>query len=320
MTKQSDIIDDPKYIPLLDHGFLGIVAVMGDDAAIVQAARVSYGSGTKSVREDRALIRYLMSHQHSSPFEMADIKFHVRAPIFVIRQWARHRNSSTNEESARYSEMSEDFYLPDMEHIQPQAIDNKQGRAGEMSDKNKEGVRWFVEAAAEHSHQMYKVLLDGRNIKVNDGEEPIYDPFDSKFVPPLFDDDFIGTAREIARIVMPLSSYSEFYWKANLWNVMNFLRLRCDPHAQYEIRVFAEAMLELIKPLFPAACEAFTDYIRQAKKLSRMETRLVYDAFESGWNNLKFKFSSEKEMADHYGMTVRELTDFKSTFVLVNPS
>ena len=327
MTKQSDITNDSKYLPVLDHGLIGLVAHMGRDASIVQAARVSYGAGTKKVNEDRGLIRYLLRQRHTTPFEMCEIQMHVKAPIFVARQLFRHRTGSFNETSFRYSEMSDEFYIPEIEHIKPQALDNKQGRAGEMSQMNATGVQYLMESACSFSHQAYKVLLGDRvgNDPESPGLDVILDPYSKD--QPLLDNDFPGTAREIARAVMPVAAYTEFYWKLNLWNLMNFLRLRADSHAQYEIRVYADAIIKLVQPLFPLAFEAFEDYIRGAVSLSRMEAELIGSLMHpddgltpSGMlvRNVEVA-GSKKEFALTQGMTVRELTEFCAKFGLVLP-
>jgi thymidylate synthase (FAD) len=317
VTKQFDIIDDSNYRAVLDHGFVGVVDHMGSDAAIVQAARVSYGAGTKTVNEDRGLIRYLMRMRHTSPIEMAEVKFHIKAPIFVFRQLVRHRTASLNEESARYSEMSDEFYIPEDDHIQPQAKDNKQGRAGTLSDKNKSGVRWYMEVATDTAHQIYKVLLGNRELH-KDNLELIYTPYaaDSSVNEPLFEDDFPGIARESARGIMPLNAYSSMYWKCDLHNLFHFIKLRADSHAQYEIRVYADAILDLITPLFPHAVEAFHDYVKNAATMSRMDLQLIKDAIAcpTGIDGLQAAHASEKAFAESYGMTLRELRDLKARF------
>jgi len=313
MTKQSEVLNDPKYIPVLDHGFIGLVETMGTDSSIVQAARVSYGDGTKTVLEDRGLIRYLMRHKHTSPFEMCQIKIHIKLPIFIMRQWVRHRTASLNEYSGRYSVMTDEFYMPAFEHIQPQSSDNKQGRAGELSDKTKEGVQWMLKASHEHSYSIYQALLGDRT------DNMIYDPYghgpddESR----LFDDDFPGIARELARTVLPVANYTELYWSQNLHNMMHLMKLRMDPHAQYEIRVLAEALYKLIQPIFPNAIEAFDDYVRDSKSLSRMEVDLVKQLFSltsmsprDGLIMLYQTKKTEKEFAESYGLSQRELKEF----------
>ncbi len=320
MTQQSTVFGDPSYRPVLDHGFVGIVDAMGNDAAIVQAARVSYGEGNKKINTDRALIRYLLRNHHSTPFEMCDIKYHVRAPIFVFRQWHRHRSANINEESARYSEMTDEFYLPEPEHIQPQSADNKQGRAGDISDASRTGVRWLMNSAYRHSHDVYNAILKEA------AEAPgvmIYDPYGGN--DPLLDSEFPGVARELARAVMPVGSYSEMYWKVNLRNLFHFLNLRVDPHAQYEIRAYAEEIIDLTRPLFPFAFEAFDDYNRFGAHLSRMETSLLHELLmrpepgETGAGTLRKWIAvagSAKDFAEAHGMTLREFKEFLARFKL----
>jgi thymidylate synthase (FAD) len=316
MTKQTDVIGDPRYIPLLDKAFVGLIATMGDDAAIVQAARVSYGAGTKTVNEDRGLIRYLLRHLHTTPFEMCELKFHVRMPIFVARQWLRHRTASANEESARYSEMTDEFYFPSPEDIQPQSSDNKQGRTGEMSFKNREGVTWVMDAAYEVAYKAYQTLL-GEKVENfydlhSDGEDAV------------LSNDFGGVARELARVVMPVASYTEFYWKVNLHNLFHFLKLRADPHAQKEIRVFAEAMIDLARKHFPVAVEAWEDYIKNALTISRMEVQTLRYLLASNEAKEQFVQDFEKSKKDkdfakrfsaEYGMNTREMSDFGRKFL-----
>jgi len=231
-----------KEIKCLDHGFVRLVDVMGDDSSIVQAARVSYGSGTKTVREDRGLIRYLMRHWHTTPFEMVEFKFHIKLPIFIARQWIRHRTANVNEYSGRYSIMKDDFYVPDLEQIRPQSENNKQGRSEEAFEPEK---------AKQIQDSISKVQKD------------LYKDYEN-----LLDDNF---ARELARINLPLSNYTEWYWKIDLHNLFHFLRLRIDSHAQYEIRVFGEAMAEIVKQIVPHAWEAFEDYRLNAANFSKPE-------------------------------------------------
>src|ERR1019366_7370070 len=273
MTLQSEVLEDQQYIPCLDYGFVGVKSVMGDDTSIVEAARVSYGKGTKSVREDEALIRYLMRLDHTSPFEMNAIKLHIKAPIFVFRQLFRHRTHSANEQSARYSEMAEEFYIPENDVIQPQSKDNKQGRSGTVSDQSKNGVKWIFKALYETAYDGYQTLLGAREPEKFNQGEPLYDAYGSG--DPLFDDDFQGIARELARSILPVGVYSELYWQQNLLNMFKLLKLRTDLHAQYEIRVYANAICKLIEPCFPSAFKAFDDYQRYATKLSRMDTILI---------------------------------------------
>ncbi|MDI2111952.1 FAD-dependent thymidylate synthase [Commensalibacter nepenthis] len=233
-----------KALPVLDHGFVRVVDYMGDDSSIVQAARVSYGAGTKKVSEDRGLIRYLMRHHHTTPFEMCEIKYHVRLPIFVARQWIRHRTASVNEYSARYSIMDREFYIPEPEVLAAQSKINNQGRGDVLSSEQAAAVIQLLKQDAQQCYDHYETLL-------NPAKEGGY-----------------GLARELARMNLTLNSYSQWYWKINLHNLFHFLQLRIDPHAQYEIRVYAEAMLKTLQAWVPIACEAFEDYRRGAVTFS----------------------------------------------------
>lgn len=305
-------------IKVLDHGFVRLVDKMGDDPAIVQAARVSYGAGTKTVNEDRGLLRYLMRKHHWTPFEMCSVKFHVRAPIFVIRQLFRHRTAKINETSLRYSEMTDDFYMPDVEVIQPQSSDNKQGRNGSLNNTDQKGVQWMIDAAYDHSYQAYKILLGSRvGSDPNYPDQLMYDPYDGES--PILSDEFTGVARELARTVLPVGAYSEFYFKIDLRNLLNLINLRIDAHAQYEIRVFAQAMIDICRPLFPLTFEAWEDYIRGAVSLSRMETNLMMDLLHSDnpATTLASKLEvagSAKAFAESYGMSLREYKEWAERF------
>ncbi len=220
-------------LPVLDHGFVRVVDYMGDDAAVVQAARVSYGRGTRKITEDEGLIRYLMRHYHSTPFEMCEIKYHVKLPIFVARQWIRHRTANVNEYSARYSIMDKDFYIPAPEHLAAQSTDNRQGRGAVLDGDTAQRVMQLLRDDAEQTYGHYEEMLDA---------------------------DGIGLARELARMNLTLNTYTQWYWKTDLHNLFHFLRLRADAHAQYEIRVYAEAMLETVKAWVPLSYGAFCDY------------------------------------------------------------
>jgi thymidylate synthase (FAD) len=263
-------------IKCLDKGFVRLVDYMGDDSSIVQAARVSYGKGTKEVNQDRGLIRYLMRHKHTTPFEMVEFKFHVKLPIFVARQWIRHRTANVNEYSGRYSEMKDDFYLPEIQNIRPQSSNNKQGRA-DTGFENAEAVNLqnklgsFQEDAFSH----YQKLLD------------------------------TGLAREIARINLPVSNYTEWYWKIDLHNLFHFLKLRMDSHAQYEIRVYAYAMTEIVKSIVPVAYEAFEDYILNARNFSQKELLIIKDLI---------KEMPEDDLLAQKGLSKREINEFKEKF------
>lgn len=239
-----------QAIPVLDHGFVRVVDYMGTDNAIVQAARVSYGKGTKQTREDAGLIRYLLRHRHTTPFEMCEIKFHIKLPIFVARQWIRHRTANVNEYSGRYSIMDKEFYVPAPEHLAAQSVSNRQGR-GEVLE-GAEAARALAilkeDSAAAYAH--YEELLNSTE------EGVVLDPAKQ------------GLARELARMNLPVNFYTQWYWKIDLHNLMHFLALRADPHAQYEIRVYAEAMLEILKKWVPVTYQAFMDYRMGAAELS----------------------------------------------------
>jgi thymidylate synthase (FAD) len=299
MTAQTEILDDPNYIPVLDHGFAGLVDHLGDDFAITRAARVSYGAGTKKVSEDRGLIRYLMRHQHTSPLEMCSFIFHLKMPIFVARQHIRHRMANLNEYSGRYSIMSDEFYIPDLDQIKPQSSDNKQGRAGEVDDVSKHGVQWIMQTNQELAYQAYQTLLGDRQA----GEDH-YDCYSES--DPLLAGDFPGIARELARTVLPVSNYTEMYWKSDLNNLFKYLKLRTDAHAQYEIRVLADAIYTLIQPIVPMACEAFEDYMRQSATLSRMEVALLRKLLEG--------LAVDEATGSEFGLSKRELADFRQRF------
>src|SRR6266705_3629427 len=231
-----------ELLPVLDHGFVRVIDYMGDDAAIVQAARVSYGKGTKKVSEDKGLINYLLRHRHTTPFEMCEIKFHVKLPIFVARQWIRHRTANVNEYSARYSIMDNEFYIPAPEHLAAQASVNRQGRGDVIEGAAARRVLDLLRSDAERAYAGYAEMLNE-----DDRGEPV-------------DPSWPGLARELARMNLSLNFYTQWYWKTDLHNLMHFLSLRADPHAQYEIRVYAEAMLDVLKRWLPITYEAFTNY------------------------------------------------------------
>jgi len=232
-------------IKCLDKGFVRLVDSMGGDDAIVQAARVSYGQGTSKVSQDRGLIRYLMRHRHTTPFEMVEFKFHCKMPIFVARQWVRHRTANINEYSLRYSEARDEFYFPDPEHIQFQSALNKQGRSGEVPLELKQKVLDYFKEISERSFTMYQEL----------NEE--------------------GIARELARSLLPVNIYTEWYWKNDLHNLLHFIGLRSDSHAQYEIRVYSDAMAVSVKAVAPFAWEAYQDYVVHGMRFSRIEQNLL---------------------------------------------
>jgi thymidylate synthase (FAD) len=236
-----------EAIPVLDHGLIRVVDYMGDDAAIVQAARVSYGAGTKKARDDAGLIRYLMRHWHSTPFEMCEIKLHVKLPIFVARQWIRHRTANVNEYSARYSILDREFYIPEPEHLAAQAVVNRQGRGDVLEGAEADEVLEMLRRDAGRAFDSYEAML-------NEGEGR--------------DPNRRGLARELARMNLPANTYTQWYWKVDLHNLFHFLRLRADPHAQYEIRVYADAICELVKAWVPQAYAAFEDYRLDAQQFS----------------------------------------------------
>ncbi|MFL1463291.1 FAD-dependent thymidylate synthase [Roseococcus sp. DSY-14] len=236
--------------PVLDSGFVRLVDYMGDDGAVVQGARVSYGRGTKAVSDDRNLIRYLMRHKHTTPFELCVAKFHVRAPIFVTRQWFRHRTASINEYSARYSVLEREFYFPRPEDMAAQSATNRQGRAESLPPEQAEAALSLLREDASRAYDHYLHLLNADE----DGK--------------VLDESRTGLARELARMNLPINVLTQFYWQANLWNLLHFLKLRADPHAQMEIRAYAEAMLEIVQAWVPTVFEAFADYMRDAANIS----------------------------------------------------
>jgi thymidylate synthase (FAD) len=231
-----------QALSVLDHGFVRVVDYMGDDAAVVQAARVSYGRGTRRVSEDAGLIRYLMRHRHSTPFEMCEIKYHVKLPIFVARQWIRHRTANVNEYSARYSILDREFYLPAPEHLAAQSTSNRQGRGDVLTGDAAAEVLELLRTDATRTYDNYAAMLN---------EGPDGAPADPSRP---------GLARELARMNLTLNTYTQWYWKTDLHNLLHFLSLRADAHAQYEIRVYAEAMLESLKAWVPLTYAAFADY------------------------------------------------------------
>ncbi len=244
----EEILFEP--IPVLDHGFVRVVDYMGDDGAVVQAARVSYGAGTKQVREDQGLIRYLMRHRHTTPFEMCEIKYHVKLPIFVARQWIRHRTANVNEYSARYSILDNEFYVPAREHLASQSAVNRQGRGEVLEGAEAERVLDLLRTDSLRAHAHYTEMLN------EDPHGTILDPERS------------GLARELARMNLSLNFYTQWYWKIDLHNLLHFLSLRADAHAQYEIRAYAEAMLGTVERWMPIAYQAFLDYDLGGVRLS----------------------------------------------------
>ena len=238
--------DLPKdAIKCLDKGFVRLVDSMGGDDAIVQSARVSYGKGTSKVSQDRGLIRYLMRHRHTTPFEMVEFKFHCKMPIFVARQWVRHRTANINEYSLRYSEARDEFYFPDPDHIEFQSTLNKQGRIGEVDEDLKKKVQAYFKEISDRSFEIYCELNEA------------------------------GVARELARAILPVNLYTEWYWKNDLHNLLHFIGLRSDGHAQYEIRVFSDAMATYVKEVAPFAWEAYQDYVVKGMRFSKIEQSIL---------------------------------------------
>ena len=246
-----------EAIPVLDHGFIRVIDYMGDDSSIVQSARVSYGKGTKKVSTDEGLIRYLMRHWHSTPFEMCEIKYHVKLPIFIARQWIRHRTANVNEYSARYSILDKEFYIPAKEQLSAQATNNRQGRGDLITGQQADEVLKILKDDAVRTYDNYEKMLNER--------------FDGTII----DEKKSGLARELARMNLTLNSYTQWYWKTDLLNLMNFLFLRGDSHAQYEIRVYAEKMLETVKKWVPITHAAFLDYRVGAAHLSSKGLKII---------------------------------------------
>ncbi|NDB48367.1 MAG: FAD-dependent thymidylate synthase [Proteobacteria bacterium] len=246
-----------EAIPVLDHGFIRVIDYMGDDSSIVQSARVSYGKGTKKVSTDEGLIRYLMRHWHSTPFEMCEIKYHVKLPIFIARQWIRHRTANVNEYSARYSILDKEFYIPAKEQLSAQATNNRQGRGDLITGEQADEVLKILKDDAVRTYDNYEKMLNER--------------FDGTII----DEKKSGLARELARMNLTLNSYTQWYWKTDLLNLMNFLFLRGDSHAQYEIRVYAEKMLDTVKKWVPITHAAFLDYRVGAAHLSSKGLKIV---------------------------------------------
>ncbi|MBO9465599.1 FAD-dependent thymidylate synthase [Tropicibacter sp. R15_0] len=235
--------------PVLDHGFIRVVDYMGDDAAICQAARVSYGKGTKSVQNDEGLIRYLMRHWHSTPFEMCEIKLHVKLPVFVARQWIRHRTANVNEYSARYSILDREFYIPAPDHLAAQSVVNNQGRGEALSGEEAQRVLRYLTEDSMRAYDHYEEMIS------QDGQQ--------------------GLARELARMNLPANVYTQWYWKVDLHNLLHFLRLRADAHAQYEIRVYADEICKVVADWVPFAYRAFEDYRMGGATLSATALEVV---------------------------------------------
>ena len=245
-----------KPIKVLDHGFIRLVDYMGNDGSIVQAARVSYGEGTKSLDDDRGLIRYLMRHRHTTPFEMCEIKLHMKMPIFVARQLIRHRTANVNEYSARYSILGKEFYVPTPDQVAEQSHNNKQGRDAVVAPDKGFEIQHLIREGSERAYRDYQWLLNDPDYDGHNPGEP-------------------QVARELARMVLPLNFYTEWYWKIDLHNLFHFLNLRMDSHAQYESRVYADALAHITRLWVPLAWEAFEDYIKGAQTLSKQQLAVM---------------------------------------------
>jgi thymidylate synthase (FAD) len=266
-----------EAIPVLDHGFIRVIDYMGDDSSIVQSARVSYGKGTKKVSTDEGLIKYLMRHRHSTPFEMCEIKYHIKLPIFIARQWIRHRTANVNEYSARYSILDKEFYLPAKEQLAAQSQSNRQGRGDVIQGKQAEEVLNILKDDANRTYDNYEKLLNER--------------FDGTKI----DENKVGLARELARMNLTLNTYTQWYWKTDLLNLLNFLFLRADNHAQYEIRVYADKMLDTVKRWVPITYQAFMDYRVGAAEIS-----------SKGLSVIKSLISGKKVEQEGSGLSKRE--------------
>ena len=280
-----------EVLPVLDHGFVRVVDYMGDDTSIVQSARVSYGKGTKKVSTDSGLIKYLMRHRHSTPFEMCEIKYHVKLPIFVARQWIRHRTANVNEYSARYSILDKEFYLPTKENLAAQSKNNRQGRGDLINDKQADDILKILKEDAEKNYNDYETMLNER-----------YDG-------TIINENQKGLARELARMNLTLNTYTQWYWKTDLLNLLNFLSLRADDHSQYEIRAYADVMIDSLKRWVPITYEAFMDYRIGGMELSSKGKSVISKMikgescdFENSklskreWNELMESFGFKEKM------------------------
>ena len=276
-----------EALPILDHGFIRVIDYMGNDNSIVQAARVSYGKGTKKVNTDSGLIKYLMRHWHSTPFEMCEIKYHVKLPIFIARQWIRHRTANVNEYSARYSILDKEFYLPSKENLAAQSTNNRQGRGNVISGGQAEEVLSLLKDDAERTYKNYEEMLNER--------------YDGSVI----DESKTGLARELARMNLTLNTYTQWYWKTDLLNLMNFLRLRADHHAQYEIRAYADVMLNTLKRWVPITYDAFMDYRVGGTEIS-----------SKGKEILKKLIKGEKISIEETDLSKREWNELMSAFNL----
>lgn len=276
-----------EVIPVLDHGFIRVVDYMGDDSSVVQAARVSYGRGTRRLNEDRGLIKYLMRHRHTTPFEMAEIKLHVKLPIFVARQWIRHRTASVNEYSARYSILDREFYVPETTHLATQSSDNRQGRQHSLEGEEAADVLQILRNDAENAYDHYLELLNedsqGKRRRT----------------------DRLGLARELARMNLSVNFYTQWYWKVDLHNFLRFLHLRSDSHAQYEIRVYAQTLITILERWVPHTAEAFREYQLEGAQLSATAVNVI-----------RARLAGKDISADSSGLSKREWDELVNTFGL----
>ena len=276
-----------EALPVLDHGFVRVIDYMGDDTSIVQSARVSYGKGTKQVSTDSGLIKYLMRHWHSTPFEMCEIKYHVKLPIFIARQWIRHRTANVNEYSARYSILDKEFYLPNPENLAAQSKSNRQGRGDIIEGKQAKEVLELLKSDSERTYENYEMMLNER--------------FDGTTI----DENKKGLARELARMNLTLNTYTQWYWKTDLLNLMNFLRLRADSHAQFEIRAYADIMLETVKKWVPITHAAFMDYRVGGTEVSAKGKAVIQKLIKG-----------EKVSVNESGLSKREWNELMTAFDL----
>ena len=274
-----------RPVEVLDHGFIRVIDYMGDDSSIVQSARVSYGKGTKKISNDKGLIKYLMRHRHSTPFEMCEIKFHIKLPIFIARQWIRHRTANVNEYSARYSILDKEFYIPSAENLAAQSAINNQGRGDALTDDEASNVIQILKKDAEQTYSNYETLLN----ESSEGN--------------IIDESKSGIARELARMNLTLNTYTQWYWKIDLNNLLHFLALRADDHAQYEIRVYADAMLDIVKKWVPLTYEAFEDYRIGGTELSAKEVNLMRKLLKG-----------EKVSFEEEGLSKREWSELQRKF------
>ena len=275
-VEELDLILENEF-QILDHGFIRLIDYMGNDSSIVQAARVSYGAGTKAVSEDKALINYLIKHKHTSPIEMCEIKFHLKMPIFIARQWIRHRTASINEYSARYSILSNQYYIPEPERMQRQSTNNKQGSGEALPKEFATKVANILNEDANRCYANYEEMLGGE----------------------------ITLARELARMNLTLNYYTEFYWKIDLHNFLHFINLRAHPHAQYEIRVYAQKLLEIAEIWCPFATSAFKEHIMNGVNFSASQIKIISKMLKG-----------EGILQEESGLTKREYNEIKNTFGL----